>query len=733
LLVLAIVALPLQGFGAEQEPDQKAVSLMERGIRQYQKGQYEKATETFNELLSLRPDSPTALQLRQEAELGMFAEMTGAEDKKLAKAAEKILEMMTQAVRGKKREVPDPQALQAGMQSNDLAPYLEARATALAHGPYAVPYLLPLLTQQGPEAQKTVGRTITALADMGHRATLPLVAALESKNDVLRIRVATVLGQIGGHRAVAPLLAVREGQATSDTLKEAVTNAVENITGKPVNELGSARTQYAELIRAYLHEDADDLGYVFGKWAEVWQWDPQGKQMPDRLTYIRVPAGLYYQRQGTAFTLQALQMAPGDRRLQSLLPATLARELEIARLYGAEGQDEALVSYCNERLAELQKQVPVVCHLYEAQIIGDALRHVLDVPDAAASYYLITQLGDKVGVVPGDGSEALDAAVHFQGKEVRYRAAIELIEASPRGFVPNPSHVMQVLAAALKRAAERTALIISNDLQMRNKLRTVLEQQDVNSVEANSDAGSISQALSLQPSIDVVFLNANAPEKVFRSAYLKIARDGRTEGEALYVILNPREPAPDLADLDQITAIISPDQIRAEPLKDMLDEAMEKRRVMASPDRAQTVLMAARALQKVDPSVTRYPLSLAEPALTDVLGTYEDKVTLAALQNLASLGSVQALPSLAQTAGEEKSSPRVKAGACHAIAAVLERNRVKVSEEILEVLGSALKDSDQMVREAAAEALSVAGLHGGEILSAARKSLTASPEMDKSE
>lgn len=727
LLVLAMFALPLQGFGAEQNTEKRALALMEQGIRQYQKGQYEQATKTFNDLLAMRPDSPLALKLRQEADVALLARMTGAEDEQLSKSAEKILEMMTQAVRERQREVPDPAALQSGLRSPDLNAYLKARATALAHGSYAVPYLLPLLTEEGPEAQKIVGRTMSTLVDIGRPATLPLIAALQAKDNVLRVRVASVLSQVGNERAVAPLMAVRESEDASQTLQDAATNAVENITGKSPGQLGSARVQYAELIQAYLREDAGTLGYVFGDWADVWDWDPEAKKLEDRLTHVRAPAVLYYQRQGTAFALQALEATPGDRRLQSLLPATLARELELARLHGAEGQNGAVIAQIKERLAELNQQVPVVCHLYEGQIIGDALRQVMEVDDAAAGFYLITRLSNKVGVVPGDASQALDAATHFEGKETRYRAAIELIEASPRGFVPNPHHVMQVMSAAIKRAAQRTALIVSNDLQMRNKLRTVLEQEGLSSVEANSDAASISQALNLQPSIDVVFLNANAPEKVFNSAYQKIARDGRTEGEALYVIRNPRKPAPDLDGLQHITGIMSPDHIRSEPINKMLEEALQRRRVPASPERAETVLMAATALQKVDPSATRYPLSVAEPALIDVLGTYEEKVTVAAVKNLARFGSFRALEPLAETAGAEESSPALKSAACKALASVIERNPGNPPEAVLTVLRAELKSPDQPVREAAAEALSVSGVPRSEILSAAREVLTTSP------
>mgnify|MGYP006279901597 CR=1 FL=1 len=726
LLIILMLALPLTAIGAEEGANQKAMSLLEMGVRQYQKGQYGQATETFNELLALRPDSQTALQLRRESELGLFAKMTGSENKQLASAADRLLQMMTQAARQQKREVANPDKIRTGLQSPDLDTYLEARARAVAHGPYSVPHLLPLMTEQGPKAQKVVGRVMSTLADIGKQATLPLIATLESNDNVLRIRVAGVLGQIGDERALPALMAIKASEKASQTLKDTANNAVEAITGKKIITVGSAPAQYVDLIKAYLLEDADTLGYVFGRWAEVWDWNADAQALPDRLTYEMVPSILYYQRQGTEYALQALELSPGDRRLQSLLPATLSRELEIARSYSHHGSDEEMVGYSTKRLEQLKKQIPVVCHLYDADVVGDALRHVMDAQDAAASFYLVSQLGNKVGVVPGDAAQALDAAAHYPGKDVRYQAAIELIKASPRGFVPNPRHVMQVLSAALKQAATRSALIVGNDLQFRNRIRTVLEEQGLQAVESNSDAGSISEALALQPNVDVVFIFGNAPSKIFDSAYQKVMRDGRTEGRPVFVVRNPRKSAPDLSRYEDINRVLSTDDVRAEPMKKILDSAARQQEILASPERAESVLEAALALQHVDPSATRYPLSVCEPSLIKALGAYGEDVTLAAIEDLQMFGSVRALPPLREAMAKTDASPALQSAACRAIAALLERNPGSASEGLLTALRQKVMSPEQNVKEAASEALGRAGVEPDEMLSTAKQALSPS-------
>ncbi len=732
IVMIALIALSLPVVAQEADKKDRASSMLERGMRQFQKGKYEQATGTFNKLLELQPDSQQVLALRREAELKQLVEMAQVEDEQLSAVASRLLEMMTEAVRQRKKHVDNPEKIRSGMQSPDLDTYLQARVDALSYGPYVIPELLPLLTGKGAKAQKVVGRAMSTLVGIGRRATLPLIAVLQSKDQMLPARAANVLGQVGDVRAVPALLTIHKDKNRPGVQRTAAKKAIESITGQPVSELGDPRQQYIDLVWDYLEEDEDTVGYVFGVWAEVWNWNQDAESLEDRLTYVEVPGFLYHQRQGSAFARQALSTQTGCAQLQSLLVATLVRELEKARMYADRGKKEKLIQSSKGRVKELEKRIPVLSHLYEASVVARSLEHVMDVNDPSSSYYLVMRLGQKAGVAREKAMEALTRATHFGGREARYRAAIELIKASPMGRVPEPDQVMQVIAAALRQTVQRTALIVSNDLQFRNKLRKILEDEGVSAAECDANVAAIGEALNLNPSVDVVFVYGNVSDETFNSVYGKLKRDGRTENKAAYVIRDPGEASPNMADYEGIRDVMPTDSLRKEPIAGALDEAFKQSTVLTSPGAAKAVLRAAEALKKPPYAGTRYPLYVTEPALVSALGTHTDSVTLAAAKNLGRFGSKESLEPLAKVIHKEDTSAAVRRGACLAIAAIVEREG-EYPKAITKNVVACFESSNQTVREAGAEALSLMKLSKEKMLEYAQDVLRSSLKSENAE
>ncbi|MFW5923376.1 MAG: HEAT repeat domain-containing protein [Planctomycetota bacterium] len=706
---------------AEESDEETPLDLLERGVRQYEKGNFGEATDRFQELLDLRPDSQTALEMRRQSELDQIAEMSVSDDSDLAEAAEKVLEMMSQAVREQKRDIPDPDDLQAGMRSEDVDNYLSARATAAGYGQYAVPYLLPLLEGDGEEAQKVAGRAMSVLGDMKREAVLPLIEALEASDKMVRTRVANVLGQIGDRRAVPSLLAIYESDEASDTVKKAAREALENITDEEVDRIGTAVSNYTDLIQAYLAERSPEVGYVFGAETPVWRWEREAESLGNALSYELVPSYLYYQRQGEALSFSGLTHAPASARLRTLLLATLVRELELARIYSEQGDDEELAEDCTERLAELQKSVPLVLHLCETPVVGMALRRVMGVRDEAASLYLADKLGDKVNAGSSEALDALTEATHFTGRDARYRAAVELVRVSPSGRVPEPEHTMQVIAAALQQALQRTGLIVSGNLQFRNELRTMLEEEDVQGVEADDNPGSVMEAVDIQPNVDVIFVDGNMSEELFDQIYTRITRDGRTSAAPVYVIRDDEEESPDLQEYEGIERVLNTDYLNPDPLGRILEEAFEDAEPLNAPDTADAVHDALEAMRTIDPDTTEYPVEITEQSIIRALGAYNDDVTLAAAGNLKRFGTEAALAELGSVV-EEREDPRIRARACLAIASILNRTG-ELEEAPLEILQKALQSEDREVKEAAAEAISATDRPGEETLSIMRQSV----------
>jgi HEAT repeat protein len=713
LAVSLLAATSLLANAAEEQADQKAIALFEQGVASYEAGQSEKAKSAFEELLALQPSSSAAQEISKKPRYEVLFKMRA--DDRLAPTAEKMLQFVTAAARESKRQIADVEKLLTDFQSPDLATHLKARFVLIGHGPYAVPYLLQFLTRQGPQNQVIVARTISTIKNMGRDACPPLMAALATKDAVLKTRVASVLGQIRDARALPPLLALYQDGSAPQPVRDSASEAIKNIAGKDAATFGPAIREYEKLVESYLKEDATAVGYVFGEWAEVWKWNEAPEKLQDKLSCELAPNFLYYQRQGAEYALQALSLNPENLSLKSSLVALLCRQLRLVKTLAPEASKDVKKD-AEARLAALEKQVPLICHLYDADVIGMSLKRAQALQDSWVSLYLTEILGSKAGPDAGVAAQALGEGLGAPDRDARYRASVEMVRLSPTGAIGEPEKVMQVLSAALKRAASKNALLVFNDLQERNRLRTALGKLEMQGVECDAVPGAIDEILRLEPAVDVVFVTGNVPDAVFRTLFNKLKSDIRTAALPTYVMIDATQQAADVSKYEGLSGVLSPDDIRAAKLGPIVQPILSRRTSALAQEQGDIVLQAAEALRNVDPKTTKYPLGLLEPSLIGALRGYGEPVSMAVVADLKSFGSAKSLGPLSQVAADKDNSPELKARACYAIASVLKRTQAKPPAEVVEVLKASLKSDNKSVREAAAEALGVAGLSGMDLL-----------------
>ncbi len=724
VVVLAVATLLSAGVArAGEAEDQRAVELFEQAITYYQTGEYGQAREAFDELLSLEPSMRAALQMRDRAELGIFFKMKEREE--LADQVERIMEMMMRAVREQRKPVRNADELIANFTSDKAAVYGKARVHLRGYGPYAVPYLMPLLEMAEPDQQEVVGRAFSLLADLQRDACLPLIEVLrESDDSLLRTRVAAVLGHIGDVRAVPALMAAWEDPDSAAPVVEAAAEALDNITDKTLEELGSAVSQYVALGKAYFREDAPRIGYTFGVSADVWSWDSDGETMPLRIVYETIPNYLYYQRMAAETALDGLELAPGNTDLQALLAAATVRQLALCEIYrseevlfGGEPVPEERRTDAAQRAEVLAVQAPVLVSLLETPVVAHALSMTLDAEDAPASLYLVKAVRDKLSASTGMAAEGTVAAL-LKGlqsgmKDVRYNAAITLVRSCPSGECGQPQTITDVMSAALHAAASRHALVLVNDFQTRNTLTSILRAQGLATIETRVHEGSIQAALAMQPSVDVAFISAGAPEVLFGRVLDLLQSDPRTTGLPIYAIVGPEGPVADVAGYEAVTQILTADDVRAAKLEPIVQQVLARSRSAFTEEEEALVLKAVQAVNVVDPARTQYPLGQLEPALIKALRGYRDEVTVAAMDALAAIGSQQCLLPLARVV-RQGSTTEIKATACYAAAAVMKRTGEGAPDQLRSALTETLASDQQALREAAAEAVSVAGIEPGE-------------------
>ncbi len=727
----AVFAVCASGIlGAETTRQQQLLQTFQQGVTHYQAGEFQQARQAFDRVLAMKPTMEMALEMRKMAELGTFFQMRDREE--LGEQADQLIEVMGRAVRQAKRDVQNPHALIEAFHSRKVTEYGRARITLKGHGPYAVPYVAPLLALEGADEQYTAGRAFSLLAELHRDACLPLIQILTNTGKAaLKGRVAGVLGQIGDVRAVPALMKVWEAEGTLESTREAAAEAIEAITGQAPGQMTAAES-YADLSHAYFQEDAARVGHTYGMKADVWQWNDAGAPLPDRVIYERVPNYLYYSRMAGEVAWSGLSAAPASRELQALFAASLARQLALCRYFesadyrfGGEKVTEQERQEAAQRAEKLGAEVPVALALLDTPSLGRALQLALDADYGPTALFLVKRLRTKVALEGLEGPDAvaaqtLPAALDCGYKDVRYNAAIALVEGSPSGAATPADHTMEVLRAALRAVTAKRALVLVDDFMMRNKLSDILQGGGLATLQAPVNEASIESALHLEPSVDVVLLSNDVPELLMQTVMAKLTQDPRTKGLPLYVVAAPSGEGADVSGYEKVTRVLAADDIRADALKPIIANVLAKSRSPFTREEEALVLDAAGALNGVDPGNTAYPLGVLEPALIDALEGYSDEVTAAAVNALAAFGSEQALAPLSGIV-ERGSTDQLKISACQAMAAVLERTQAVLPKEAYRVLRKAHGTGSQALQEAAAEAIGSSELSDGEVLGLVRK------------
>ena len=698
---------------AQSGNESEIISLFKDGIRNYEEGDFANAKDAFDKVLALRPGSEAALLMRENSEIGQLAEM--AADRELGPAASKILTMMREAVREKKRDVSNIEALITEFRSPDLMTYGTASVDLAGHGPYAVPYLLPLLALEGPDNQRILARTKMALSKMHRDVCLPLIEALAEDDPLLRARLVAILGQLGDRRAVPALLAQWQEPVVAPVVAEALIDALLKITGERPDDLGTAVSRYDELIVAYITEQVDEVGYLYGDDGEIWSWNPDAETFDQKLTYKLVPNYLYYRLMGAKLAVDGLDLAPAHERLQSLLVVSLARSLTLCELFsskerlsavGINNVSDAIRKDAAQRADAIKARLPVLVALCEPAVVGEALEMALELGDAASSLYLVDMLAGKVGLESTGAGRSFVEALDSGDKDVRYKAAIEALKASPSGAFGGEEKIMAVISSALRLASAKNALLVFDDLQARNTLNSLLPQKGIVSVACSADVGEVAERLNLEPAIDIVFLSGNVSPQTFGSVLVRLKNDIRTRDLPLYAVIDSKTQSVDVEGFEGISGVLSTDDLRMEKLGPILDQQVLAVSVTPLTEQKEaTVMDAVEAVRGIDPATTGYPLAMLEPALIHALRGYGEAVHSACTDALGRFGSGAALEPLGKLVADESSSNDLKIAACLAITSVARRTGERASDAVIETLEAALSSDVEELKVAAAEAL----------------------------
>ncbi len=233
----------------------------------------------------------------------------------------------------------------------------------------------------------------------------------------------------------------------------------------------------------------------------------------------------------------------------------------------------------------------------------------------------------------------------------------------------------------------------------------------VATMEVRPEEHLIDYMLSLQPSVDIVFLSGNVSDGVMARMMEFLQNDVRTKAAPIYVIVDPTKPAADLTTYSAIQQVLTPDHIRATVLDPILKEkVLAKSRSAFTDEEEALVLKAVQGPQRRRPAHDQ--VSLRRPGARPHRGRQRlQRRGDGRRRRRAAARSARrpaCRPSPASSAGTRAMTSR--SAACDAIAAVLKRSGTPASEDLMAALKGTLDSDDQSLRQAGAEALSVAGL-----------------------
>jgi hypothetical protein len=282
-----------------------------------------------------------------------------------------------------------------------------------------------------------------ALTALGGAVEMPLIGALETPNEALRVQIVAVLGRMGSSRAAVHLVRPALDPRASAELRQISAAALKRISGA-VPDLSEAERfltrEAGRFLRGELPYEKDALDRV-----TLWSWQSANEQVVPVKLPLRDAGVLLAAR--TANDLYILR--PSDNAAQRLM---LLTNLELAKVLG--GLDRPLAMTGGSAGAVAAASGTQVVN----QVLADAMR-LGRVPAAIAAADVLGQIGDPAAIHTHDGPSPLAEAMIYPDRRVRLAAALAAVKLAPGDSFPGAGRVSDVLTWFLGTGGTSVVLI----------------------------------------------------------------------------------------------------------------------------------------------------------------------------------------------------------------------------------------------------------------------------------
>lgn len=654
----------------------------QEGVQLLRQGKDEEALEKFKAILKEDPANDEVYRLWSKTQEDVWIRMLlkRGEFEQVARA------LIEKATVERKRRMADEEMIQPLVKEALGKEFAARRAATIKlasdHGEFAVPSLIGALGD--PDAEDAQIYAQQALVTMGPQATLPLLAALESDNAMLRRNIVITLRRLQDARACGALKLL--AQKDEDPL-------VRNLAGEALGHLG-ARADAPErlflaLAEAYRTQDPKMVGH-FEQGDTVWEWEN------GRLASRRVPALSYPFEISRQAAFRALAANPAYEAAKAeIVLSFLSERAAIDQQIAAGNADEELVARGNQLLA-----ADVTIAAAGLNVIRQAANAALaqgDAPVCRAAFHALTLVESPDTMATGS---PLQAALKHENAQVRGEAALALAKLDPQGRTDVSADVVALLAQTVNNRLVRLVQTIGLKDNARSVAEAAGRKSEISIAQASSGGEGLNRALTAPA--DLFVINYDLPDLSAIQVVNELRRSPATQGKKIVVVAKNPEIARNDMPEGKVDLILSEAEVAGDFSAKILEILADFEVNVGRTRAVQMAREAAATLARLDAS--KFGLVSVEASLIGAVDHEDNDVVKGVLQALASAGGPNSiLPMIGAITSERPLEVRL-AGA-DALGRVLARGGSLTVEQTEALFRLATGEAELSLRTAVASAL----------------------------
>lgn len=460
------------------------------------------------------PDDALLQQLRDKHGTAEF--LTLSKIPELARFGKPLLERLNTASR---KQAEDPAFIAGLITQLTGTPGERERAILELRnaGPRAVPLMLKQLAAAGSAAERD--GIVLAFSRMGEPVVAPLLAAVDSQVDFVRLGVIEALSQMGTSQAVPRLLPLAFGPQVDAGTQDAARRALAKVQFGDEDQVQQLSDVAAlEQLRAGAERLLIPLTPAERveqpEQVAVWSWN----DAEQALTSVDLPIEEARLREGVRLSRDAFQLGTANEGLQTLyLTALLADEVRSA------GWDQLLTAETSPAM-----QTAVATGTGPLQRI---LARALDQGRTDAAWGALQGLSALAGKEliqsrPTNPAPVL-RALNYPDPRVQFAAAMVALRSDPHTPFAGAARVTQILRSALKGPGVPRAVVINGDVEELGLLGNYAADEGYEPLLARTGKAGFQQAAE-QFGVGLVIVQTNVGDWPLTQTLANLRADART-------------------------------------------------------------------------------------------------------------------------------------------------------------------------------------------------------------